>query len=70
MKSFIDSMRVDRAKRSHNCQHNAHHRIAMGDARLAVKVDRTEEKFCKTCALIFLRSDAEKINNLMRELEA
>lgn len=70
MKSFLDTMRVEGAKHAHNCQHSARHRIKMGDPRLTVRVGRTEEKFCKDCAVKFLREDAKKIDVLVGQLEA
>jgi hypothetical protein len=42
----------------------------MGDLRLTVKVGRTEEKFCKDCAVKSLREDARKIEVLLGQLEA
>ena len=67
-KSFLKSMSLDHAKRSHNCQHNSKHRILMGDIRLGLKVERSTEYFCKDCAIKFLENGAGEISDLLSEL--
>lgn len=67
-KSFLKSLSIDSAKRSHNCQHNSKHRIQMGDLRLGLKVERNTEFFCKKCAVKFLENGAKDISDLLDKL--
>jgi hypothetical protein len=68
-KTFLDSMLVDVAKKSHNCQHNSKHRIEMGDKRLSVKAGRGYDRFCKDCAIETLRHDIARIQQTISTLE-
>ena len=68
-KSFLKSMRVDRARRTHGCQHNRNHRISQGDVRLKLSMARSYEHFCRECARVFLRRDIETLAALIAELE-
>ena len=67
-KSFIKSLTVDHAKKSHNCQHNKNHRISMGDIRLGLKEGRSPEYYCKDCSIKFLEKSKESIMNLLEAL--
>jgi len=67
-KSVLKKLEVDVALKSHNCQHNSHHRINLGSKRLKVTVERTSEHFCIECALKIIDSDISKLNALRKEL--
>jgi hypothetical protein len=67
-KSFLKSLFVDCAKKSHNCQNDSNHRIQMGDIRLGLRVGRSPEYFCKECAIKFLEKNVEDIKKLIEEL--
>lgn len=67
-KSLLPSVVVDEAKKAHNCQHNAAHRLELGDKRLRVRVRRTHEHFCSTCSLEIIERDIAKLQALAREL--
>ena len=69
-KSFVASITIDEAQRAHNCQHNASHRILKGERRLKLKVERSAEHFCCSCALKFLKADMEKLDALVVQLSA
>jgi hypothetical protein len=69
-KTFVDSMVVDVAKKSHNCQHNRNHRIEMGDKRLSVKAGRGHDRFCKDCAIETLQRDITSIELTISQLES
>ncbi len=62
-------MRVDHAKRAHNCQNNSAHRIQRGEARLKVPKDRSYEHYCGACGLRFLRADIARLEAFAEELE-
>ena len=61
-------MEVDRAIRSHDCQHSAKHRLGPGDKRLKITKDRTEEHFCVACALEMIEVATAKLQSLASEL--
>jgi hypothetical protein len=67
-KSFVANLTIDTAQKSHNCQHNSSHRIHMGDRRLKVKVERSNEHFCVSCAVQFLNLDIAKLKSLVDAL--
>jgi hypothetical protein len=69
-KSLLPNVIVDEAKISHNCQHNARHRINKGDKRLKVKETRAPDHYCVPCALEIIRRDIEKLKSLAQELES
>lgn len=68
-KSFLKSLTIDHAKKSHNCQNNRAHRISKGDVRLGLKEGRSREYFCKECSVKFLEKDVESISSLLEELK-
>lgn len=68
-KSFLDSMEVDVAMKSHDCQHNKKHRITKGDKRLSVKVGRSHERFCKGCAVETMKRDIAILEQTIAHLE-
>jgi len=69
-KSFLPKLLIDEAGSSHNCQHNKTHRIVKGAKRLKVIEGRSPEHFCVTCAIDSIRADLEKLQDLMKNLQA
>lgn len=69
-KSFVKNLVIDKAKKSHNCQHNKQHRINQGDIRLGLKDGKSIEYFCKECSIEFLKNGASKISELISEIES
>jgi glutaminase len=67
-KSLLKNVSIDRAGKSHNCQHVRTHRILTGEKRLKLKVDRTYEHFCKQCALNMIDADITKLQLLKEKL--
>ncbi len=67
-KSFLPRLAVEKAARAHNCQHNASHRLRMGDVRLKVTIERSSELFCPTCAIAILRADIDMMTQLIDQL--
>jgi hypothetical protein len=61
-------MEVDEAKRAHNCQNNARHRLQRGDKRLKVRKGRTVEHYCVDCARRFIARAVEALRELDRQL--
>lgn len=59
---------VDEAKRAHNCQHNARHRINRGDKRLKIPKGRSSEHYCVSCAIKFIDGDIKKLKMLTASL--
>lgn len=70
LKSFVKSVRLDVAERSHNCQHSAAHRISRGDVRVRLQEGRSVEHFCRACASQSLASDIGRLQRLLEELNA
>jgi hypothetical protein len=68
-KSLTLPLSIDRALRSHACQHNSTHRIAKGDLRLKVAVGRSHEHYCTACARVFIGRAIERLQKLHVELE-
>lgn len=67
-KSLLPNMVVDEAKKAHNCQHNGAHRLRQGDRRIRVRVRRTYEHFCASCALDIIEGDIAKLQSLAGQL--
>ena len=67
-KSILQNASVDSAGRAHNCQHINSHRIEKGQKRLKVKVDRSFDHFCVTCALKIIDSDISTLQELRQQL--
>ncbi len=61
IKSLVVQARVDVAGKSHNCQANSRHRIAMGEVRLKVRNGRSWNHYCRTCAETIISRDLEKL---------
>ena len=68
-KSFIKTLSIDTAQKSHSCKHNGKHIISKGNKRLKLKVNRTYEHFCIICAKDFIQNDINKLKTLLQELE-
>lgn len=69
-KSLIQRSEVDQAKKAHNCQANANHRLQRDDRRLKVYVDRSQDYYCLDCALRIIEQDITKLRELARLLKA
>lgn len=63
-KSLVIPVKIDRAGKSHNCQANSKHRVAMGDIRLKVRNGRSWDHYCRECALKILAGDIAKLTAL------
>lgn len=63
-KSLVIQVRVDVTGKSHNCQANSKHRIAMGEVRLKVRNGRSWDHYCRTCAETIIARDLEKLTTL------
>jgi len=68
IKSLICQVGVDTAGKSHNCQANSRHRIAMGDVRLKVRNGRSWDHYCADCARTIIARDIAKLT-LLQELK-
>jgi hypothetical protein len=66
IKSLITRVEVDTAGRSHNCQANARHRIAMGDVRLKVRNGRSWDHYCCACAETIIARDLVRLTELRK----
>lgn len=69
VKSLITRVEIDRAKRAHNCQANARHRIEAGEIRLNVRNGRSWDRYCFTCAFTILEQDSKKIGDIKAQLD-
>lgn len=61
IKSLVVQVGVDVARKSHNCQANSKHRIAMGEVRLKVRNGRSWDHYCRACAETIIARDLEKL---------
>ena len=68
IKSLIIHSEVDVAKRAHNCQGNAQHRIKRGDKRLKVRKGRSWDHYCIKCAKTIIARNVAQLEELSREL--
>lgn len=64
IKSLVVQIGVDRAGKSHNCQANSKHRIAMGQVRLKVRNGRSWDHYCRACAETIIARDIAKLTAL------
>lgn len=67
-KSILKKISVDKAMRTHSCQHVKTHRVQQGEKRLKLTVNRTHEHFCTQCALQIIHSDIEKLQKIRDQL--
>lgn len=63
-KSLIETVRIDVALSSHNCQANQTHRVNKGDVRLKVRDGMGWAHYCKDCALKIIDKDIAKLTTL------
>jgi hypothetical protein len=67
IKSIIIRVEIDQAKKSHNCQANAAHRILAGATRLNVRNGRSWDRYCVPCAQMILQRDLAKLVELQQQ---
>jgi hypothetical protein len=60
---------VDVAKKAHNCQANARHRIERGNKRLNVRNGRSWDRYCLDCAKTIVGRYIAALEALARELD-
>ena len=68
IRSIVERCCVDQARKAHNCQANAQHRIRSGDRRLKVRNGRTWDHYCIRCAQEIIRRDVDRLRTLAEEL--
>ena len=69
IKSLVTRAEVDVAKKAHNCQANARHRIKRGDKRLNVRNGRSWDRYCLQCARNIAQRDIAALEALARALD-
>jgi hypothetical protein len=69
-KSVLPKLVVDKAARKHACQHSKLHDVAKDEVRLRVYDSRSDEKYCRACAIKFLNSDIAELQGLVAQLQA
>ena len=69
VKSLVIRVEIDQAKKAHNCQANARHRISGGDTRLNVRNGRTWDRYCQSCAQTMIERDIAELEALQRHLQ-
>ena len=69
IKSLVTQVEVDVAKKAHNCQANARHRIERGDKRLNVRNGRSWDRYCLECARNIAQRDIAALEALARALD-
>jgi hypothetical protein len=67
VKSILITVEIDQAKRAHNCQANARHRIQGGDTRLNVRNGRSWDRYCVSCAKTIIERDIAALQELQRK---
>lgn len=70
LRSLLVSMELTTAGKSHSCRYNKTHRIAMGQSRLTIKVDRSHQHYCLACAGLFLEASAKKLKAISDDVKA
>ena len=68
IRSIVARVEVDRAKKAHNCQANAKHRIERGDLRLNVRMGRGWDRYCIRCAQVIVGGGITRLESLALEL--
>lgn len=68
-KSVLSRLLVDRAGRLHKCQHNARHEVRKGEIRLKLTEGRTDEHFCRNCAIQMLMIDMARLQEILDDLQ-
>jgi hypothetical protein len=69
IKSILIRVEIDQAKKSHNCQANARHRIERGDTRLNVRNGRSWDRYCLSCAKTIIERDIAELQELQRKFQ-
>ena len=69
IRSLCIRAEIDVAKRAHNCQANARHRIERGNKRLKVRNGRNWDHYCLECATTIVRRDIAALEELMQALD-
>ena len=69
IKSLVIRVEVDVAKKAHNCQANARHRIERGDKRLNVRNGRSWDRYCLECASTIVVRDIHALQRLSQNLQ-
>ncbi|HAR63367.1 MAG TPA: hypothetical protein DF296_00880 [Candidatus Margulisbacteria bacterium] len=64
LKSLVEQVIIDTAKKAHNCQANSKHRIERGDVRLGVRNRRSWNYYCRNCAQRIITGDIAKLEKL------
>lgn len=70
VKSIIIRVEIDKAKKSHNCQANAGHRIPMGATRLNIRNGRSWDRYCVSCAQTIIQRDLAKLLELQQRFQS
>lgn len=70
IKSIVIRVEIDQAKKAHNCQANAGHRIQGGHTRLNVRNGRSWDRYCVSCARTILQRDIAELQALERQFQA
>ena len=65
IRTLLTTVEINVAKRAHNCQANAVHRLQKGDRRFAVKKERGWDYYCMDCGLKILERDAQRIKDTL-----
>lgn len=69
VKSLLIRVEIDEAKKAHNCQANATHRIERGDKRLKVRNGRSWDHYCISCAAVIIGRDIATLQALQPRLQ-
>ena len=68
IKSIVARVDVDVAKKAHNCQGNARHRIERGDHRLNIRIGRSWDRYCIRCAQVIVGRGITRLEALALQL--
>jgi hypothetical protein len=69
IRSIVIRVEIDHAKKAHNCQANARHRIQGGDTRLNVRNGRSWDRYCVSCAKTIIERDIIELQELQRKFQ-
>jgi hypothetical protein len=69
IKSLLVRVEIDQAKKAHNCQANAAHRIRAGVTRLNVRNGRSWDRYCVPCAKTIIERDIAKLHALQQTFQ-
>jgi hypothetical protein len=69
IKSLLKGVKLEEAKRAHNCQANSGHRIRAGEMRLSVRNQRGNwDRYCLDCATKIVRGDLARLEDLASDI--